>query len=63
MIAEPFTCPFVESESSPFTRVMLLVVFIIFLAGIIFSLLAGPELKPKKSSPSEYIPTDNSLRN
>ncbi len=36
-------CPFVEAESGPFTRVMLLAIFIIFLAGIIVTLVAGPD--------------------
>lgn len=36
-------CPFVESDSGPFTRVLLLAIFIIFLAGIIITLLAGPD--------------------
>ena len=36
-------CPFVESESGPFTRVMILTVLIIFLAGVIVTLVAGPE--------------------
>jgi hypothetical protein len=56
-------CPFVESDSSPFTRVMLLVVFIIFLAGIVVALVSGPELKPGTGSPNEASPPNNSLKN
>ena len=43
-------CPFVESQSGPFTRVMLLVIFIIFLAGIIITLVGPPELNPDSGS-------------
>lgn len=35
-------CPFVEAEAGPFTRVMLLVIFIFFLAAVIVSFLSGP---------------------
>lgn len=38
-------CPFVEAESGPFARVMLLVVLIFFLAAIAVSLLSGPAPK------------------
>lgn len=38
-------CPFVEVESGPFTRVMVLVVFIFFLVAVIFSALNGPAPK------------------
>lgn len=38
-------CPFVEAESGPFIRVMLLVIFIFFLVAIIVSLVGGPLAK------------------
>lgn len=38
-------CPFVEAEPGPFRRVMLLVVFVFFLAAIIFLALNGPPPK------------------
>ena len=38
-------CPFVESESGPFVRVMLLVIFVFFLIAIIVSLLGGSAAK------------------
>jgi hypothetical protein len=56
-------CPFVESESGPFTRVMILAVFIFFLVGIIVSLVSGPAPKSKPGSPSESGHPINSLKN
>jgi hypothetical protein len=35
-------CPFVERETSPFTRVMILVVFIFFLLAVLVNVLGGP---------------------
>lgn len=34
--------PFVESESGPFTKTMILAIFIIFLVGVIVSVISGP---------------------
>jgi hypothetical protein len=39
------SCPFVESESGPFMRVMLLVIFIFFLVAVIASTLGSSALK------------------
>jgi hypothetical protein len=41
-------CPFVESENGPFTKVMILVIFIFFLIAIVVSLLGGPGSKDFK---------------
>jgi hypothetical protein len=38
-------CPFVEADSGPFVRVMLLVIFIFFLVAVIVSLVGGPAIK------------------
>jgi hypothetical protein len=38
-------CPFVEAESGPFIRVILLVVFILFLLAVILSTLSVPAMK------------------
>ena len=38
-------CPFVESESGPFTKVMLLVIFIFFMVGILVSRYGGTAFK------------------
>ncbi len=37
--------PFVESESGPFTRVMILAIFILFLVGVIVTVISGPVAK------------------
>lgn len=56
-------CPFVESESAPFTRVMILAIFIFFLVGIIVSLVSGPESKTQIGPPSESSHSTKSLKN
>jgi hypothetical protein len=46
-------CPFVESESGPFTKVMLLVVFIFFMVGMLVSRYGGPAFKSVEGKDSQ----------
>jgi hypothetical protein len=42
------SCPFVEAESGPFTKAMLLVIFIFFMIALIVALMGGPASKGSK---------------